>query len=54
MERLTSKERSALRKIGSKGGKTASGNLTPEERKAKARAAGLASGKARRMKAGKK
>jgi hypothetical protein len=54
MEKLTKAERDALRKIGSRGGKSVSSKLTQAERKAKARAAGIASGKARRKKAGKK
>jgi len=54
MKKLTKAEREALRKIGGKGGKNASANLTDAELKARARAAGIASGKARRKKAGKK
>jgi len=45
---------SALSIIGRKGGKKTASRLTPEERKEKARKAGIASGKSRAKKAKKK
>lgn len=42
---------SALSKIGRKGGKKTASLLTPEQRKEKARLAGIASGRARAKKA---
>jgi hypothetical protein len=50
MKRMTPAEKEALRKVGSEGGKAAADKLTPEERKARAKAAGIASGKARKKK----
>ena len=54
MEKLTKAEREARRKLASAGGKALAKKLTVKQRKARARAAGIASGKARRKKAGKK
>lgn len=45
---------SALSKIGRKGGKKTASLLTPEQRKEKARLAGIASGKVRAQKAAEK
>lgn len=53
MKKLTKAQREALRQIGSIGGKNVSQKMTPAELKARAKAAGIASGKARRKKAGK-
>jgi len=54
MDKITKAERSALKKITSKAGKASAEKLTPKQLKERARAAGIASGKARREKAGKR
>jgi hypothetical protein len=54
MEKLTKVERSAIRKLTSKAGKASAKKMTAAQRTARARAAGIASGKARKKnKAGK-
>lgn len=53
MEKLSKAEREARRKLASEGGKALAKKLTPKQLEARARAAGIASGKARRKKAGK-
>lgn len=50
MEKVTKAVREARRKLASAGGKALAKKLTPTQRKAIARAAGIASGKARRKK----
>jgi hypothetical protein len=54
MDKLTKAERDALSAIGKRGGKSGSRKLSKAQRKERARLAGIASGKARRKKAGKK